>query len=81
MGTRGQIVLSTSDHIGNILVVDYRQYRVLTFDSIYEQSGYSLEKPHSVVHEYTRIMMLVRLAMSPCWDWVEVVYCAVFTTI
>jgi spermidine synthase len=59
MGTRGQIVLSTSDHIGNILVVDYRQYRVLTFDSVYEQSGYSLEKPHSVVHEYIRIMMLV----------------------
>jgi len=58
MGTRGQIVLSTSDHIGNILVVDYRHYRVLTFDSIYEQSGYSLEKPHSVVHEYIRIMML-----------------------
>lgn len=59
MGTRGQIVLSTSDHIGNILVVDYRQYRALTFDSLYEQSGYSLEKPNSVVHEYIRIMMLV----------------------
>jgi len=58
MGTRGQIVLSTSDHIGNILVVDYRQYRALTFDSVYEQSGFSLEKPHSVVHEYIRIMML-----------------------
>lgn len=59
MGTRGQIVLSTSDHIGNILVVDYRHYRVLTFDSVYEQSGYALDKPHSVVHEYIRIMMLV----------------------
>lgn len=59
MGTRGQIVLSTCDHIGNILVVDYPKYRVLTFDSLYEQSGYSLEKPNSVVHEYIRIMMLV----------------------
>lgn len=65
MGTRGQIVLSTSDHIGNILVVDYRHYRVLTFDSHYEQSGYSLEKPHSVVHEYIRIMMLVLGFTSP----------------
>lgn len=65
MGTRKQIVLSTSDHIGNILVVDYRQYRVLTFDSVYEQSGYSLEKPHSVVHEYIRIMMLVLGLTTP----------------
>jgi len=59
MGIPGQIVLSTSDHIGNILVVDNRRYRILTFDSIYEQSSYSLEKPYSVVHEYIRIMMLV----------------------
>lgn len=65
METRGQIVLSTSDHIGNILVVDYRQHRALTFDTIYEQSSYSLEKPHSVVHEYVRIMMLVLGFITP----------------
>lgn len=65
VGSRGQIVLSTSDNIGNILVVDYPQYRVLTFDSIYEQSGYSLERPHSVMHEYIRIMMLVLGFITP----------------
>jgi spermidine synthase len=65
MGILGKIVLSTSDHIGNILVVDYRQYRALTFDTIYEQSSYSLEKPHSVVHEYIRIMMLVLGFITP----------------
>src|SRR5690554_5818012 len=55
----GTIVHSTSDSIGNILVVDYPTYRVLSFDSIYEQSGFYLEKPYALVHEYTRIMMLV----------------------
>lgn len=65
MGSRGQIVLSTSDHIGNILVVDYRDYRVLTFGSVYEQSGFSLVKPHSVAHEYIRIMMLVLGFITP----------------
>jgi len=65
MGIPGQIVLSTSDHIGTILVVDNRRHRILTFDSIYEQSSYSLEKPYSVVHEYIRIMMLVLGFITP----------------
>ncbi len=55
----GRIVHSTSDTYGNILVVDYPRYRVLSFDSIYEQSGFYLEKPYALVHEYIRIMMLV----------------------
>ena len=55
----GTIVHSTNDTYGNILVVDYRRYRVLSFDSIYEQSGFNLEKPYALVHQYTRIMMLI----------------------
>lgn len=55
----GKIVHSTSDSYGTILVVDYPRYRVLSFDSIYEQSGFYLEKPYALVHEYIRIMMLV----------------------
>lgn len=61
----GKIVHSTSDTYGNILVVDYPRYRVLSFDSIYEQSGFYLEKPHALVHEYIRIMMLVLGFMQP----------------
>jgi spermidine synthase len=58
-GVRGEIVHSTSDHLGTILVKDYRGYRALTFDSDYAQSGYSLTKPYAVFHEYIRIMLLV----------------------
>jgi spermidine synthase len=61
----GKIVHSTSDTYGNILVVDYPRYRVLSFDSIYEQSGFYLEKPYALVHEYIRIMMLVLGFMEP----------------
>ena len=61
----GKIVHSTSDSYGNILVVDYPRYRTLSFDSIYEQSGFYLEKPYALVHEYTRIMMLVLGFVEP----------------
>lgn len=61
----GKIVHSTSDTYGNILVVDYPRYRVLSFDSIYEQSGFYIEKPYALVHEYTRIMMLVLGFIEP----------------
>lgn len=63
--SEGKIVHSTSDTYGNILVVDYPRYRVLSFDSIYEQSGFYLEKPYALVHEYTRIMMLVLGFVEP----------------
>jgi spermidine synthase len=61
----GTIVHSASDSLGNILVVDYPTYRVLSFDSIYEQSGFYLEKPYALVHEYTRIMMLALCFCEP----------------
>lgn len=61
----GKIVHSTSDTYGNILVVDYPRYRALSFDSVYEQSGFYLEKPYAVVHEYIRIMMLVLGFLEP----------------
>jgi spermidine synthase len=64
-GISGKIIHSTSDHLGNLLVIDYRDYRVLTFDSDYTQSGYSLAKPHTVTHEYIRIMMLVLGLITP----------------
>jgi len=63
--SNGTIVHSTSDSLGNILVVDFPRYRVLSFDSIYEQSGYYLEKPYALVHEYTRIMMLALGFIKP----------------
>ncbi|HEY6528861.1 MAG TPA: methyltransferase domain-containing protein [Cellvibrionaceae bacterium] len=64
-GVAGKIIHSTCDHLGNLLVIDYRDYRVLTFDSDYTQSGYSLAKPYAVTHEYIRIMMLVLGLTTP----------------
>lgn len=59
METETQLVFSTSDSFGNIMVVDYKGYRVLTFDSDYAQSGFYLEQPYAVVYEYICIMLLV----------------------
>ncbi len=53
-----KLIHRTSDEYGIIMVLDYPRYRVLSFDSFYEQSGFYLEKPYELVHEYTRIMML-----------------------
>lgn len=61
----GNIVHRTSDDYGNILVVDYPRYRVLSFDSVYEQSGFYVEKPYALAHEYSRIMMLVLGFIEP----------------
>ena len=65
MEAEGQIVLSTSDAFGNILVIDYQGYRVLTFDSPFVQSGFYLEQPFAVVHEYISIMVLVLGFVAP----------------
>lgn len=63
--TPGQIIHSGNDAFGNILVIDYPRYRALSFDSVYEQSAYDVLKPYSLVHEYTRIMMLVAGITEP----------------
>lgn len=55
----GEIIHSSADEFGNLLVIEYPRYRALSFDSVYEQSAYDVLKPYSLVHEYTRIMMLV----------------------
>lgn len=61
----GSVVINTSDQLGTILVIDYPAVRVLSFDSGYEQSGYSMEKPYAVVHEYIRGMMLAVGFITP----------------
>ncbi|MBU0653582.1 MAG: spermidine synthase [Gammaproteobacteria bacterium] len=46
------------DRWGNILVLDQQGHRVLSFDSIYEQSRMNLDRPSDLVHQYTRAMLL-----------------------
>lgn len=58
MFNRGEIIHHTRDALGSILVVDYRKHRVLTFNSVFEQSKIDRQRPHLPVHEYSRAMLL-----------------------
>ncbi len=54
----GDIVHVDRDNYGNILVIDDRKHRILSFDSIFEQSKIVRSAPHLPVHEYNRAMLL-----------------------
>lgn len=54
----GNLVHQTSDAIGNILVIDKGKHRILSFDSIYEQSKIDRKQPQLPIHEYNRAMLL-----------------------
>ena len=54
----GEVIHHTRDRIGPIMVVDYRRHRVLTFDSVFEQSKIDRRRPWLPVHEYNRAMLL-----------------------
>jgi spermidine synthase len=56
---RDEVLLhQQQDRWGNILVLDQQDQRVLSFDSIYEQSRMDLSRPNELVHQYTRAMLL-----------------------
>ncbi|KPP96874.1 spermidine synthase [Marinobacter sp. HL-58] len=55
---KGEIIHYTRDALGGILVIDYRKHRVMTFDSVFEQSKIDRRQPHLPVHEYSRAMLL-----------------------
>lgn len=62
---KGDIIHYTRDALGGILVVDYRKHRVMTFNSVFEQSKIDRRKPHLPVHEYSRAMLLPVAFASP----------------
>lgn len=49
----------------DVVVSESESFRVLTLDSIFEQSVLALNDPLRLVHEHTRIMMLVMAFTSP----------------
>ena len=55
---KGNIIHFARDDLGGILVIDYRKHRVMTFDSVFEQSKIARRRPHLPVHEYSRAMLL-----------------------
>ncbi|MFB2764369.1 spermidine synthase [Marinobacter shengliensis] len=62
---KGDIVHVASDPHGNILVIDDRKHRILSFDSVFEQSKILRASPNVPVHEYNRAMLLPIAFASP----------------
>nr|WP_286088610.1 spermidine synthase [Enterobacter asburiae] len=48
----------TEDAWGEIIVAGWRQFRVLRFDEVFEQSKVNLLSPHVPVHQYIRAMLM-----------------------
>ncbi|MFT7185822.1 MAG: spermidine synthase [Pseudohongiellaceae bacterium] len=63
--TAGDIIYNTCDEHGNILVFDDMAYRVLNFDSPFEQSSMSLSHPYRLTLKYTQLMILVLAYKKP----------------
>lgn len=58
MLNKAEIIHHARDAMGSVLVIDERKHRVLTFNTIFEQSKIDRRTPHLPVHEYNRAMML-----------------------
>ncbi|MGO1503321.1 MAG: spermidine synthase [Marinobacter sp.] len=65
MFNKGEIIHHSRDKLGSILVIDYRKHRVLTFNSVFEQSKIDRRYPHVPVHEYNRAMLLPAAFSTP----------------
>ena len=53
------------DDYGSVVVTQKGDRRVLSFDSSLEQSSIDMSRPHYLAHEYTQIMLLGLLFVSP----------------
>lgn len=62
---KGDIVHVANDRYGNILVIDDRKHRILSFDSVFEQSKILRSAPRVPVHEYNRAMLLPLAFSTP----------------
>src|SRR5690554_275855 len=65
MFNKGEIIHHSRDKLGSILVIDYRKHRVLTFNSVFEQSKIDRRYLHVPVHEYSRAMLLPAAFSNP----------------
>ena len=64
-GHREKEIFRTLDRFGPVVVREYSGLRVLSFDSLFEQSAMRLDDPFTLVHDYTRVMLLVLLFKEP----------------
>lgn len=58
-------IYRTEDSLGAVVVFDYADQRILTFDSMFEQSAFNRIKPQELVHDYCQAMLLVLLFKMP----------------
>lgn len=61
----GKEIYRVEDDLGVIIVSQRGDRRILSFDSILEQSFISMIKPHQLMHEYTQAMLLGLLFNQP----------------
>ncbi len=55
----------STDEFGEVIVSQQGEKRVLSFASSLQQSSLLIERPHYLMHEYTRIMLLGLLFVKP----------------
>lgn len=63
--TKNNEIFRTSDEQGSIVVYELKKFRILTFDSISEQSKVRMGDPFCLDHEYIQAMLLPLLHMKP----------------
>lgn len=54
----GKVLFRTADDFGTILVTQRDNKRILSFDSMLEQSCLLINKPYYLMHVYTQVMLL-----------------------
>jgi len=58
-------IFRTSDEHGNIIVYEFNKFRLMTFDSMCEQSKVRMGDPMYLDHEYIQAMLLPLLHLTP----------------
>ena len=61
----GVEIYRTEDEYGEITVLEYRGERVLTFDTMYEQSRVAVPATYLLIHDYTQAMLLALIFTKP----------------
>ena len=64
-GAREKEIYRTLDTFGPVIVQEYDGLRILSFDSLFEQSAMRMDNPFALVHDYTGVMLLVLLFKQP----------------
>ncbi|MDO8863693.1 methyltransferase domain-containing protein [Haliea sp. E1-2-M8] len=62
---KGKIIHFSQDTYGRMLVIEDGAYRILNFDSPFEQSCMRMDHPYRLVHQHTQRMIIVLAFINP----------------